>query len=289
MKHKILAGISVAAIFPFITQCGGSSSSSPTSISASDQSYSMESATSEAGSQAGASEGGAVGLLAACNYTSIRGACTSSADVVTYGGCTLDSGVVTMTGTWNETFSGTSSATCTVPIVSGETVVRTSSGAVATGPLGGTLTTDTNGGTAYDGTVIPSTGTSTTNTSGTRAITINGTHRALTASSVTLFDHYLVTTTPLSVTGSRAGNNRVIASGVIKLFHNLAKYTASSSFSNVTWGSSTCCFPTSGTITTTYSGAVTGTSTMQFTSTCGSATLTDMSGNVTTRTLTMCN
>ena len=214
-------------------------------------------------------------LASACNF-SARGACAASADTIAWGGCTVDYGYGVMTGGWAESFSGTNASTCTVPIVNGETVLRTSSGSTITGPLGGNIATDTNGGTAWDNTVIPSTGSSIVNNSGTRTITVNGTHKVGKGPlGKTLFDHFIVTTTPLTVTGTRLAATRAITGGVLKVYHNLARYSASFTFSGVTWGSAICCYPTSGSITGTLTGSLTGTTLLTFSSTCGSATYQD--------------
>jgi len=228
-------------------------------------------------------------LASACTYSSARGTCSSSAETLNWGGCTVDKGLAVLTGSVTETFSGTSSSSCVVPVVSGETVVRTSSGTTLTVASGATIKVDTNGGTAWDGTVIPSTGSSVTNSSGTRTIAVGGTHRQLTGPKGTiLFDHFLKTTTPLTVTGTRAAGTRVITGGVMSLYHNRAKYTASTTFQNVAWTDSTCCYPTSGSLSTTFTGSLTGSTSMTFSSTCGEATHVDTSGVSTTVTLNQC-
>lgn len=287
--------------------CSKSSDTDSSTTTIGDSTSNMsQTAMAEVNSQASASESAsAVGFiseenqfdnsvhtLSACNFSTARTSCSSSADTIAWNGCTVDSAAATMTGGWTETFSGTSAGSCTVPVVSGETVVRTTTSSVLSGggAYGGSITTDTSGGTTYDGTVLPSTGTSVVNSSGTRTITIHGTHKVgKTTGGVTIFEHYLNTPTPLTVTGTRAGGNRTIASGTVKVFHNLAKYQASLSFSGVTWGSSSCCYPTSGSITGTLSGTQTGTTTMTFSTTCGAASYVDESGSSGTVTLSQCN
>lgn len=111
------------------------------------------------------------------------------------------------------------------------------------------MTTDTVGGTAWDGTVIPNTGTSVSNSGGTRAIT----------------------------------------GGTMKVYHNVLRYSAAVTFTGVQWTSSSCCYPTAGSISTTLTGSVTGTSTLSFSTTCGSATFVDTSGTSSTVTLNQCN
>ena len=269
---------------------------------------------SEAGSQASASEGGAAGFIpelaqevvyldpadkgvqtqAACNYSTVRSSCSSNSTTVTWNSCTVASGAVTMTGGWTETFSGTGASSCTVPVASGGTVTRTSSSSVMTintGALAGaTITTNTTAHSTWDNVSIPSTGISVSNSSGTRTVTINGVHRVMRGPRGRMwFDHSLKTTTDLTVTGDRASGNRAITAGVLKVYHNLLQYNATNTFNNVTWGSSSCCYPTSGNISTSFSGSVTGTTTLTFTTTCGSATFVDTSGSSSTVALTQCN
>lgn len=274
-----------------------------------------QSAMAEANSQASASESaGAVGVLSSgdrdfarlgdavdpgdvlhplattCTFATTRGACVTNADTVAWGGCTVDSGAVTLTGGWNEAFSGTGAASCTVPVASGGSVTRTSSASTMTLTGGATMVSDTAGGTAWDGTVIPSTGTTVSNTAGTRTITVNGMHKiGKGPRGRTLFDHYITTPTPLTVTGLRSTSNRAITGGTMKVYHQLLRYTAAISFSGVQWTSSTCCYPTTGSISTTLSGSLTGTTSMTFTSACGSSTYVDNAGSSSTVTLNQCN
>jgi hypothetical protein len=72
--------------------------------------------------------------------------------------------------------------------------------------------------------------------------------------------------------------------GTVVLQHNLAKYTATSSVNlNYTSG---CVHPSSGSITTTFSGTQTGTETLNFNlSTCGQASLIGTGGSTSTVTL----
>ncbi len=276
-------------------------------------------------SSASASEGGAVGLLddpselfqnlsdfvdprdaihpnasSPCSYSTARSTCANSSDTIDWNGCTLALGKITMTGGWTETFSGTNAATCAIPVVSGGAIVRTATSSVATiSDLtglasrlnGSTVTTDTTGGTAWDGTAIPSTGISITNSGGTRSVAINGLHRVMKGPAGKVhFDHFVRTSTNLSMTGTRLAGTRTIASGVVEVYHNLAKYTVSNSFSSVVWADNTCCYPTSGTIASTFTGTgLTGNSTLTFTSTCGEATFLDTTGATGTIQLTHCN
>jgi hypothetical protein len=297
-----------------VLQLGCSSSSTPTSSGSNgtdSTSNASQAAMAETNNQAQATESstavgliedgvdpqGSVHTLSTCSFASTRGTCSSSpyTDTITWGGCTIDGGKAAMNGSWNEVFTGTSDSSCTVPIVSGETVVRTSSGSTLTVENGSaldgsTIETDTDGGTAWDGTVIPSTGTTVVNSSGTRTITIHGTHKTGKGPlGGTLYDHFIVTSTPLTVTGTRALGTRTVTGGGITVYHNLAHYTADLAFTGVTWGSSACCYPTAGSISGTLTGSITGTTTLTFSSTCGAATYVDTTGASSLLTLTQCN
>ena len=50
-----------------------------------------------------------------------------------------------------------------------------------------------------------------------------------------------------------ARNGRTVSSGVIEIFHNRALYKAEHSISNLSF-SSNCCYPTSGSISSTFTG-----------------------------------
>jgi hypothetical protein len=171
-------------------------------------------------------------------------------------------------------------------------VTRTaSSGLIVRFASGAKLTTSTEAHTAYDGTTIPATGVRVEQTSATatdRSITVYGLHRVLRGPRGTKwFDHSLKTNSAITVTGTRANGNRTV-NGTLVVYHNIASYTATNVMTNVKWETSTCCYPTSGTIATTFTGSLTGTATTSFTSTCGSASFTNTSGTTSTVALTAC-
>jgi hypothetical protein len=228
-----------------------------------------------------------VHTMAVCVAASVRSACNSSADTLTWSGCAVDGGVSTLSGTWTETYSVPA---CTQPLQTSETVTLTSSGSTLTLSGGATIATNTNAGTTWDGTSIPATGTSVSTGASlplTRTIQINGTHRtALGADGSGIFDHHV--TGSVTATGTRAAGNRIV-SGSMTVFHNTVKYKAVLTLTNVAWGSATCCYPTSGSVTGALTGAVTGATTMTFTSACGSVAYVDEAGNTSTVTLNQCH
>lgn len=229
----------------------------------------------------------AVHPLTACTFTAARSTCSGNVSTITWGGCSI--GTATMTGGWTETWSAGFCANGASPgaLTNGTSVTRTSASDVLTFASGAKITTSTTAHSAYDGTSIPGTGVTVSNAGGTRTIVINGIHKIMTGPlGRSWFDHS-ITSTGLTVTGTRAGGNRVV-SGTSTLFHNLAQYKAAHTFNNVTWGSSSCCYPTSGSISSTLSGSRTGSISLAFSTTCGQATFTDADSSASTVTLTQC-
>jgi hypothetical protein len=91
----------------------------------------------------------------------------------------------------------------------------------------------------------------------------------------------------LSVTIS--GDTRHV-SGTVNVQHNLLKYTAKTTFNDVTYGDGACCFPTSGSVTTTFDGGMHAgkSESLSFGASCGEATLTTVNGRTISYTLEHC-
>jgi hypothetical protein len=91
----------------------------------------------------------------------------------------------------------------------------------------------------------------------------------------------------ITVTGS--GIERVV-SGTVYVQHNLAHVTSATSFDNVAYGNIACCYPSSGSVTTTFSAGPdkSKTETLSFTAICGEATLTRANGSTEVITLDQC-
>lgn len=188
----------------------------------------------------------------------------------------------------------------------GCTVTRTTASGgntrTITGPDGDSyaILHDTNGaGTGWDSSVLPapsSGGVEATCvaagcTQG-RTLVINGSHLTGTVTingkETKIWDH-TVSTGAGGITVTGAGRSRVV-SGSVTVQHNLLKYTSTAMFDSVAYGEVGCCFPTSGTVTTTFSkGANTGkTETLTFTPVCGDAILKTASGATEALTLQHC-
>jgi hypothetical protein len=159
---------------------------------------------------------------------------------------------------------------------------------------------DTNGaGTGWDPSVSPAPnddGVETTCGSGgcssSRTLVINGSHLtgtvALDSDRVKIWDHTVVTGSGgITVTG--AGASRVV-SGTVIVEHNLLQYTSTTTFVSVGYSEPLCCFPTTGSVTTTFSKGpdVGKTETLTFSSVCGESTLTRADGTSEALTLEHC-
>lgn len=199
-----------------------------------------------------------------------------------FSGCTAGPGnELTLTGTVKLAFD--SAATCNTWVSGssfpgGGSVTRTTSSFVRQNASGIKVTTDSNTHTNYlsesvGGGVVTTFGVSD------RTIQISGLHRTRTLADGTAgFDHSVRTTQALVASGTKAGGTRKIASGAVQVDHNTLKYSATTSFVNVTW-SSTCCYPTAGTLTLSLSGSLSGTATANLgTGICGRVSITDASG-----------
>lgn len=234
----------------------------------------------------------------ACSYATKR-TCSGATGTIDWNSCTVTvngTTVGTMTGGWTETWTNSADCTNSYLAASGS-VTRTSTGSTLTFPVGRKVVTDTSGGTAYDGTVLVSGGVKTTRAaSGSgRTISMNpsnsAVHKVATSRrGASLFDYYvqpnISVTGALKNTSANGLSGSRTMTGTVTIYHNLAKYTATNTFNSVVWGDSTCCYPTSGTVTATYSGTnkPADSSTMTFSTTCGSATFASTSGSSTTST-----
>lgn len=242
-------------------------------------------------------------LAGACKYSSRS--CSAGTGTVNWDSCSISGAntSITMTGGWTETWSDVGD--CTLGYLSGigNTVKRSSTGSVINFAGGATISTDTAGGTAWDGTVfsagkvITTRGSTTNRSIAMDPVNTSAIHKVFKGRrGSTLFDYYTVPA--LTVSGSKSNGttnglgsssaNRALT-GTVTIYHNLAKYNATNTFTAVTWADATCCYPTSGTISTTFTGTGAPSSMLTtFTSSCGQATLAVTGGSTTTITLTSC-
>jgi hypothetical protein len=224
--------------------------------------------------------------------------------------CTIDwGGGLRATSTWSGAFTlaygascdGTSALMDTQP--AGCTLTRTAPGGdtrTITGPDGNSyaILHDTNGaGTGYDPSITVSDG-GVVDTCGAagcdadRTIVVNGSHLTGTVDyrgeSFKIWDH-TVSTTGGGVTVTGSGASRV-ASGSVVVQHNILRETATTTFASVGYGEPGCCFPTTGSVTTTFTnGPDAGkTESIAFSADCGEGTLTTASGKTEAITLMHC-
>lgn len=190
--------------------------------------------------------------------------------------------------------------------VAGCEVTRTSRAGgdtrTVTGPDGylRTVDHDTSGaGTGWDSSVSPAPtddGVQTTCGTGgcasSRNLVISGSHLtgtiAIGGDTARIWDHTVVTGDG-GLTVSNSGGDLVV-SGTVIVEHNLIQVTSTTTFSNVTYSEPLCCFPTSGSVSTTFSKGpdVGKTEGLEFSSVCGETVLHRADGTSVALTLEHC-
>ncbi|HEV3192847.1 MAG TPA: hypothetical protein VGY54_20215, partial [Polyangiaceae bacterium] len=173
-----------------------------------------------------------------------------------------------------------------------------------TGPEGGmySITHDTNGaGSGWDSTVSPAPSNggiisicAAGGCAAGRNVVVSGSHLTGTlalpgGAAAPLWDH-TVSTGAGGITVTGEGATRVV-SGTITVQHNIAKFTSTSTFNNVGFGDTACCYPTSGTVTTTFDDGPDAkkTESLSFSAAaCGEAMLTRKDGSIVPLTLKHC-
>jgi hypothetical protein len=151
----------------------------------------------------------------------------------------------------------------------GDSVVRTFD-VTRTGPMGGFLHTFSNSHIDYRGNDIFG-GSELTKTEDGYSLEIIGKNKTL-QKRHRKFDISVRTISPLEIVGKLTRANRRIANGELEVNHNLAEFTALYNAQNLTWESE-CCYPTSGTLSVTFTGTVEGSASIAFNG-CGQAQLT---------------
>jgi hypothetical protein len=192
-------------------------------------------------------------------------ACSAGVRTSSYAGC---SGVDASRSFQGSVTLNYSQAACTMAS-NGDTVTRTYNVAI-TGPRGGVISNSSDPHTTYGGSSI-SGGGRLTKQAGGYALDILGRNSVVTRNSRTLVDISVHTSSPVNVIGSLARGSRTLDSGAIVVDHNLAKFTATFTPSNLVY-SAACCYPVSGSMAVTYTGSKTGSGSVTFNS-CGSATV----------------
>jgi len=258
--------------------------------------------------------------------TAAGSTCATSSGTMwlTYSSCSFSGSAATWSGVQAITLSGTSpvvtcgtfphplaSNTLTRQYVTASSGTTPSSTATVTTASGAVTTIDdatSNLGNFDTGTTIAANvgsgyGSIVGFTSGLRT-SINLAHHvsAVNAAGTNLYDHSFYTgssgtTTALTVAETSGATTRTV-NGTVTLYHNLLKVVGTATLTNVVHSDS-CCFPTGGTIKTTFAAGTnvkpttTGltyvgqSETLSITG-CGTATLTDVTGTSSSVTLTRC-
>jgi len=227
-------------------------------------------------------------LAITCSFATARGNCLNDKNGLSWNGCSM--GTAILYGGWTESWSPGFCTDGSQPgaLTDGSRLIRTCTQQLLRLSSGATITTSTGEHTAYDGTSIPGTGIFVTMASGVRTIEIDGIRRQMKGPHGRKWFDHSITSSDLTVSGTRAGGDR-IATGTMTMYHNLAHYKAVHTFNNVTWGTASCCYPTSGIISSVLTGSRAGTVTLTFNATCGQADFVDTDSTSSTVTLSQCN
>lgn len=192
--------------------------------------------------------------------------CNNGVRSATLSSCTLGASNLKATGDINLTYS---SSSCDMSATNA-TVTRTYNYDISGPRGGGVITNSSDSHTDYNGNQIGG-GAKITKLATGFQIDILGKHKIFNLRSKKLFDISVKSdaSNPLVFTSSLSRNQRQLQSGKLVVSHNLAKYTAEFTLTNLKW-TSVCCHPVEGQISVVYSGSKTGQSTVSFTS-CGMA------------------
>ncbi len=224
----------------------------------------------------------------ACSFQTARTSCANNVSTVDWDGCSV--GEATLSGGWNEEWSPGFCVDGARPgrLIKGASVTRTSNGETLTQPSNMKIVTKTTAHSAYDGSFISGNGVQVTSNGKVRTVVIHGIQRTIMNASERVWFDQSITSTGLTVSGTRAAGNRTV-SGELTSIHNLSLYRAVHSFDAVRWGNPNCCYPTGGRVSTQLAGQREGDVAMSFTSQCGRAHYTDADKLVSTVTLPECS
>jgi len=140
------------------------------------------------------------------------------------------------------------------------------------GLLGSTVTTSSELHKDYRGNTIGG-GSTTTKTPDGSNTEIMGLHKIRTNKAGEKTFDISFRTTDSFVANHLARGTFAIQSGTMEVIHNLAEYTATFVAKDLVLDPSACCYPTSGTVSVTYAGSITGAASVSF-GTCGEVTFT---------------
>ncbi len=200
--------------------------------------------------------------------------CTGAVMTLAMSGC---SGLV---GTWNGTYTLTfnSAAACTNATGSGlinmgagnSVTITTTNASLSANSLTVSMSSASSGFSVAEGGGIQIT-CGGGGCASSRTVNILGVSRILSGNGTTLFNHTLSTPIAFTITGTGAAKQ--VTAGQLMLQHNLAHFIATSSINQSLTFSGNCCVPTGGSMTTTFSAGKSGSETVTFNPSCGSATV----------------
>ena len=269
-------GLLLALFFSSLSGCGDSNNLSTditetleSGISALSGVIDDHNGTSVLQSQLNSTSISSLALCSRAQSSSCSGTPAKNKEAI-YSSCSLGIFGLTVSGNVNLEYS--SSSVCSGGLTSNaDSVTRTYDYSI-TGPRGGTLRVFSSPQDNYNNVSISGGGRLTKTASG-WDIEILGKNKTLkTVAGREIMNHSVRTTSAIQITGGLSRDSRVAQGGGLEVMHNLAEFTATHSFDQLVWDN-TCCHPTSGTITTSLTGAYTGTATTEFTD-CGIAKVT---------------
>lgn len=220
--------------------------------------------------------------VTSCGRLAASDVCTNKAKSASYANCFTGLNGTTYSGMVSLAYSDTS---CALPL--NALVTRTSSIDRVTSNKSVVHTTS-DSHVDYRGNTLAG-GSSVSRTNSGFNLTITGVHKTRTSSKGTsIYDVSVRTLSPITITDPST-TNIIVNGGSLEVAHNNARYVATLTPSNLFYNYATCCYPRSGTLTAVYSGAITGTAMITFSSTCGEATLSIPGGDTATITMVGCD
>lgn len=205
--------------------------------------------------------------ITSCDKLAASDICSSRTKSAAYSGCFAGTNGATFSGSVTLTYSDEN---CAMPVngivsrtgtiertTSNKSVVRTTSDIHA----------DYRGNTIGGGASFVRRGNGNT-------LTIAGLHKTRTSSKGTSIYDLSVRTLSSITTSEPTTSTMVVNGGSLEVAHNNARYVATLTPNSLYYDFRSCCYPRSGNLTVSYSGAVTGTAVLAFSETCGTATLT---------------
>ncbi len=214
--------------------------------------------------------GFAYATVTSCTATAYSDTCASGLKEAIYSGCTVSGSSRTFTGTIRLNFS---SSTCAFT-AAGQTITRQIENVRYVTAVD-TYTTRTGSRTDYRGTTIGG-GTQLAKTAGGYEVNVLGFNKFYTAQSGAVpHDVSIRSSTNLALTDPTS-SSITFTSGTLEVVDSVNEFVASYVPANVVIDYSTCCYPSSGSMTVNYtSGSLTGSALVNFYSTsCGAAIVT---------------